>query len=285
MMARSKKAWLSLGYLYFSLVLQSTICIAKVPEILLANVYHQGIDVQSYLISEKLDGVRAIWDGQQLVTRQGHPIRAPAWFIKDFPKTALDGELWAGRGQFDRVTSAIQKSQAEPQVWESIAYYVFELPDAGGHFAERVKQLQVIVQRSESPYLKVVHQFKVPDHNTLKQKLDEVVRQHGEGLMLHRADASYITGRSDVLLKLKPQLDAEARVIAYVPGKGKYQGKMGALLLETPAGLRFKLGTGFSDAERAKPPPIGSIVTYIYRDITKTGKPKFASFLRVRPPE
>lgn len=103
--------------------------------------------------------------------------------------------------------------------------------------------------------------------------------------MLHRADAPYLTGRSQVLLKLKPQLDAEARVIAYVPGKGKYQGKMGALLVETPAGIQFKLGTGFSDAERAHPPAIGSQVTYTYRDVTNKGKPKFASFLRVRPPE
>ncbi|WP_287032112.1 hypothetical protein [Methylophilus sp.] len=88
-----------------------------------------------------------------------------------------------------------------------------------------------------------------------------------------------------MLLKLKPQLDAEAKVIAYVPGKGKYQGKMGALLVETLDGIQFKLGTGFTDAERAHPPPIGSLVTYTYRDVTKNGKPKFASFLRVRPPE
>jgi len=142
-----------------------------------------------------------------------------------------------------------------------------------------------IVRQAHSPYLKHLPQFRVKDRQALQRTLDKVVAQRGEGLMLHRADAPYLTGRSHVLLKLKPQLDAEAKVIAHVPGKGKYQGKMGALLVETPAGIQFKLGTGFSDAERADPPPIGCKVTYTYRDVTKTGKPKFASFLRIRPPE
>lgn len=99
--------------------------------------------------------------------------------------------------------------------------------------------------------------------------------------MLHRADAPYISGRSDVLLKLK-LLDAEAKVIDCTKGRGKYAGKVGALIVETPAGIRFKLGTSLSDAERDQPPKIGSLVTYTYRDFTKTGKPKFASFLRER---
>lgn len=109
-----------------------------------------------------------------------------------------------------------------------------------------------------------------------------MVKARGEGLMLHLANAEYMTGRSHVLLKLKPYLDAEAKVVGYVAGCGKYQGKMGALLVENTDGIRFKLGTGFSDAERENPPKIGSMVTYTYKGTTKTGKPKFASFLRVR---
>lgn len=142
-----------------------------------------------------------------------------------------------------------------------------------------------IVRQAHSPYLKNLPQFRVKDLQVLKRTLDHIVAQRGEGLMLNRADAAYLTGRSQVLLKLKPQLDAEAKVIAHVPGKGKYKGKMGALLVETPAGILFKLGTGFSDTERANPPHIGCQVTYTYRDVTKTDKPKFASFVRIRPPE
>ncbi|KQT37735.1 DNA ligase [Methylophilus sp. Leaf414] len=258
---------------------------AKAPDILLAHIYQQGLDVREYLVSEKLDGIRAVWDGKQLVSRQGHPIHAPAWFTKQFPAQALDGELWIARGQFELLSATVRQTVPEDAAWRKVTYYVFELPNAEGSFADRARQLEQLARKVSSPYLKAIKQFHVQDEQSLKRTLDNVVAKHGEGLMLHRADAPYLTGRNHALLKLKPQLDAEATVIAHVPGKGKYVGKMGALLVEMPDGLQFKLGTGFSDAERANPPPIGSQVTYTYRDITKKGKPKFASFVRVRPPE
>ncbi|MGQ2966020.1 DNA ligase [Methylophilus sp.] len=272
-------------YLLLLFSLCATHVLAKAPDILLAHIYQQGLDVRLYLVSEKLDGIRAIWDGQQLVSRQGNPIHAPAWFIKDFPKQALDGELWIGRGQFELLSATVRLSMPEDAAWRQVAYYVFELPQADGSFAERARRIEQLIRMAHSPYLKAIKQFHVPDEQALKRTLDSVVAKRGEGLMLHRADAPYVTGRNHALLKLKPQLDAEAKVIAHVPGKGKYVGKMGALLVEMPDGIQFKLGTGFTDAERENPPPIGSQVTYTYRDITKKGKPKFASFLRVRPPE
>jgi len=100
--------------------------------------------------------------------------------------------------------------------------------------------------------------------------------------MLHRADASYLTGRSDVLLKLKPWEDTEARVVAYMPGKGRHTGRLGALLVEQPDGRRFRIGTGFSDAQREAPPAIGATITYRFRALTASGLPRFPSFLRVR---
>jgi DNA ligase 1 len=138
------------------------------------------------------------------------------------------------------------------------------------------------VTRANFSQLKAVPHYRVKDRAQLKRELDRVVKAGGEGLMLHLADAPYVTGRSDALLKLKPLLDTEARVIEHIPGKGKHVGKMGALLVETKEGVRFKLGTGFSDAVRANPPPIGATVTYVYRDLTPSGKPRFASYLRVR---
>ncbi|MEZ0288799.1 MAG: DNA ligase [Methylophilus sp.] len=258
---------------------------AKAPDILLAHIYQQGLDVRQYLVSEKLDGIRAIWDGEQLISRQGHPIHAPAWFIKNFPRQAFDGELWIGRGQFELLSATVRQSVPEDTAWRQVTYNVFELPNADGSFANRAKRIEQLIRQVNSPYLKAIKQFYVPDEQALKLTLDSVVAKHGEGLMLHRADAPYVTGRNHALLKLKPQLDAEARVIGHLPGKGKHQGKMGALLVEMPDGMQFKLGTGFSDAERAHPPAIGSMVTYTYRDLTKKGKPKFASFLRVRPQE
>ncbi len=279
-MIRRKTAWI----LAFSLCFFWTfVCIGKESgTVLLAEVYQRGINIQEYLISEKYDGVRAVWDGKKFVSRAGNPINAPDWFTKGFPKTPLDGELWLGYGKFDALSGAVRKDVPIDEEWKSIAYMVFELPNAQGNFEARAKRIVEIVKTANIPQLKAVQQFRIKDESALKQQLKKIVAAGGEGLMLHRADAAYVTGRSDVLLKLKPQYDAEAKVIEHIPGKGKFKGKLGALLVETPEGVRFKLGTGLSEAQRANPPSIGSLVTYRYRDVTKKGKPKFASFMRER---
>lgn len=271
-------------FLLFILSISFSALCAKqsASDILLAQVYQSGIDVQQYLVSEKYDGVRAVWDGKLLYTRQGNVINAPAWFTKGLPKMPLDGELWLARGQFDTLSGTVRKDVPIDEEWRDISYLIFELPNAEGTFEVRAKRIVEIIKQANVTHLKAVRQFRVKDEAELKKRLKQVVAQGGEGLMLHRADASYIAGRSDVLLKLKPYFDAEATVVAYTKGKGKYAGKLGALIVQTPEGIRFKLGSGFSDAQRENPPKIGSIVTYSYKDKTKMGKPKFASFLRVR---
>ena len=159
---------------------------------------------------------------------------------------------------------------------------MFELTHAAVSTEQRALHIAEHVQKANLPHLSALAQYRIKDESELTDKLKQVFKHGGEGLMLHRADALYETGRSANLLKLKPYFDAEAKVIAHTAGKGKYTGKLGALLVETPEGIHFKLGTGFTDAQRANPPKIGSTVTYTYKDTTKNGKPKFASFLRVR---
>ncbi len=249
---------------------------------LLANVARADIDPTPYLISEKYDGVRALWDGQMLRSRAGNVFAAPAWFIAKLPKRSLDGELWIGRGQFEKLSGYVRKMTPQDDEWRQIKYMVFELPAAPGTFAQRYEQIKQIIAQANFAQLVAVEQFRLADNAMLQRKLAEIVRAGGEGLMLHRADAPYITGRNDALLKLKPLDDAEAKVLGYVPGKGKYEGKMGALRVETADGKRFQIGTGFTDAVRANPPTIGALVTYTYRGVTKNGLPRFASFLRVR---
>jgi len=250
--------------------------------VLLAKIYNDDIDVTQYLVSEKFDGVRAIWDGKQLTTRQGNPIAAPAWFIAHFPKSALDGELWIKRGAFDIVSGIVRKQTPIDADWRQVSYLIFELPNGKGDFSTRYQTLSRMIKNANVKHLKPVKQCKVRNKKQLKHMMAAIVKAGGEGLMLHRANALYETGRSDALLKLKPFLDDEAVVIAHLPGKGKYQGKMGALLVELPDGIQFKLGTGFTDAQREHPPAIGSTVTFIYQHKTKAGKPRFARFLRVR---
>ena len=252
------------------------------PPILLANVLRPDIDPANYLVSEKFDGVRAIWDGKDLKFRSGRAINAPRWFIDKLPPQALDGELWLARSRFEELSGFVRKTEPIDAEWQQIKYLIFELPNAPGSFAERAQRIRDIVAATKWPQLVAVDQFTVPDRVKLERKLDEVVRAGGEGLMLHLAEAPYTTGRSDVLLKLKPLLDTEAVVVEHLAGKGKYLGMMGALRVETPAGKRFVIGTGFSDRVRKNPPPLGTTITYTYRGMTDSGLPRFASYLRVR---
>ena len=254
------------------------------PALLLANVYAGQVDPAAYLVSEKYDGVRALWDAASLRFRSGRPVPAPAWFTACLPRQALDGELWLGRGRFDALSGLVRRDPPDDAAWREVRYMVFELPDAPGSFEERAKAIEAMVRGAGCPALRAVEQTRVAGRAELQRRLDRTVAQGGEGLMLHLASAPYGTGRSDVLLKVKPYLDTEARVVAHRPGKGKYAGQMGALELQTPAGLRFRLGSGFSDAQRRDPPPIGSLVTYRYRDLTPSGRPRFASFLRIADP-
>lgn len=254
---------------------------ANPPSILLANVYRNQADVAQYLVSEKLDGVRAIWDGQTLRFRSGKEIHAPRWFVEGLPKQSLDGELWLGRGSFERLSGIVRRELSDDAEWRQVRYMVFELPGAAGTFRERAGQIKQVVRQANVPWLQEIQQFPAVDRNSLQKQLNEIVKAGGEGLMLHRADATYETGRSDTLLKMKPFDDAEAVVVGYLPGKGKYLGKMGALRVRSPEGREFALGTGFTDDQRKNPPQIGATVTYRYRDVTKNGLPRFASFLRI----
>ena len=252
------------------------------PDVLLANIYRDGIDVSQYLVSEKLDGVRAIWDGEQLRFRSGNLIQAPKWFLDGLPAHALDGELWLGRGRFERLSGIVRREVPVDEEWRAVRYMIFELPGGEGDFRERAARIETLVGQAGVPWLAAVHQEPVTDRSGLQAKLAAVLRQGGEGLMLHRADAAYESGRSDTLLKLKPWLDAEAVVTGHLPGKGKYAGQLGALRLRLPDGRLFRLGTGFTDVQRRQPPPVGATVTYRYRELTASGLPRFASFLRIR---
>jgi DNA ligase-1 len=252
------------------------------PAMLLAEVYAANVDVTQYWVSEKFDGVRAQWDGHTLRFRGGGKVPSPTWFTANFPSTPLDGELWIARDQFDALSGTVRKTEPVDTEWRQVRYLVFELPGAAGDFSTRVQQMKTLVAEADVPWLQAVEQTRVSDRTALMRWLDVVIKAGGEGLMLHRADALDLTGRSDALLKLKPWQDAEAVVVGYVPGKGKYTGMTGALEMEMPDGHRFRIGSGLSDALRRQPPPLGTRITYRYQHLTKNGVPRSPRYLRVR---
>jgi DNA ligase-1 len=236
-------------------------------------------------VSEKFDGVRAVWDGQVLRFRSGRVIAAPRWFLSGLPQVALDGELWMGRGAFDRLSGVVRQAEPDDEAWRAVKYLVFDVPGHAAPFAQRVALVQSTLAQAQQPWLLPVAQREVKDARALHALLLNTVRQGGEGLMLHRSDALWQAGRTDALFKLKPELDEEGLVVGHQPGKGRLVGMTGALLVQMPSGQRFALGSGLSDALLRDPPPVGTWVTYRYRERTPSGLPRFASFVRVREVE
>ena len=255
---------------------------ADAPALLLAQVYRPGLPLQDYWVSEKYDGVRGFWDGRTLRTRGGETVQAPAWFTAGWPEVPMDGELWAGRGRFSHAQSTTRQQQPGDVAWRQIRFMVFDLPGDKGTFDQRLPALNALVESLGQPWVQAVPQRRVANDAALQALLHRTVRAGGEGLMLHRGASLYRAGRSDDLIKVKTHEDTEARVVAHLPGKGRHAGRLGALLVETPSGQRFRLGAGFSDADRERPPPVGSWVTYRFRGTHDGGLPRFASFVRVR---
>ncbi len=258
---------------------------AEIPQIQLANLYHDKINVSQYLVSEKLDGVRGRFEDGKFISRQGNLINAPKWFGAGFPTQTLDGELWIERNQFEEVSRIIRSANASDSDWQKVRFMVFDLPKSKENFAQRYKILQQLAAQNQSPYLQIIEQKEISDVKDLKKLLHQTIKNGGEGLMLHRKDSFYKAERNDDLLKLKIYEDAEAIVIKHLVGQGKYRNQMGALLVETPQKIRFKIGSGFSDQQRQNPPKIGAKITYKFYGKTKNGVPRFAIFMRERNDE
>ncbi|MDD1825518.1 DNA ligase [Photobacterium sp. ZSDE20] len=249
-------------------------------QLVLANTYKQGIDVSEYWTSEKLDGIRALWDGKHLYTRNGNRIYAPKWFTESLPEVHLEGELWAGRGKFHLVQSTVLDHTPSDTAWRQIDFMLFDMPGAAGDYQKRYYNILHWVSVIDESHVGYVEHSPIKNEETLFHQLDNVDERDGEGLMLRKITSRYQAGRSNDLLKLKRHHDAEATVIGYKTGTGKYKGMMGSILVHNEQGVEFYIGSGFTDKMRLSPPEIGSRITFRYNGLTQNGKPKFARFVR-----
>ncbi|HEY7773832.1 MAG TPA: DNA ligase [Marinagarivorans sp.] len=257
------------------------------PKLQLAKTFRQDSDIrlQDYWASEKLDGVRAYWDGQTLRTRSGHLIPIPEALHNTLPSSAaLDGELWIARGKFDLVSGLVRAHSAPISRWQKVQYKVFDLPKHTGTFEQRLSALAVLFRDNPNNFWSPLKQFKIDNKDALNTKLKEVEALGGEGLMLHLASSKYSPYRTDHLLKVKSYRDAEATVVGYTKGKGKYRGLVGALIVKLSNGITFNIGSGLDDHDRITPPAIGSTITFKYFGLTPNGVPRFASYMRTRHP-
>lgn len=242
---------------------------------------HAGIysdqNVTGWMMSEKLDGIRGYWDGSAMYTKSGNRLFVPSGFTKDFPPFALDGELWSRRQDFEAIQSEVLKHRGE---WKGISYNIFEVPYAEGDFTQRLNSAREWFRRHPNPHVRIIEQTACKSPQHLNEFLDAVIAKGGEGVMVKDPTPDYIAGRTGAILKVKKAHDMEGTLIALTADKTT--GAFKSLTLELDNGIRFRLGNGFTDRERLNPPPVGSVVTFKFYGFTKKGKPKFASFLRIR---
>jgi DNA ligase-1 len=254
-----------------------------VPPLLLAETWDNALDLSGWWMSEKLDGVRAYWDGKQFQSRQGNLYHAPDWFIAGLPEVPLDGELWLDRKKFQRTVSIVRR-QDKSDLWKEIRFLVFDAPAIKDPFEKRLKALADLFARKKLPHAATHDQVPCKNTEHLRKELARVESLGGEGLMLRQPGSLYQSGRSSTLLKVKTFHDAEATVTGHQAGAGKHKGRLGALLVKLPDGTQFAVGTGFSDKERGAPPPIGSVITFRYQELTEAGVPRFPSYVGLRSP-
>jgi DNA ligase-1 len=251
------------------------------PQILLAEAWDNETNLAGWWMSEKLDGVRAYWDGKRFLSRKGNLFLAPEWFLEGMPDMPLDGELWVGRKKFQS-TVGIVKSQDRSEDWRGLRYVVFDAPAYGGEFEARLRFLEGFLKKSKPPFVQALEQQQCKSVDHLRTELARVEGLGGEGLMLRQPGSRYEAGRSSTLLKVKTFHDAEARIVGYLAGEGRHKGRVGSLRVEMANGLLFSVGTGLSDSERDNPPAIGTVITYRYQELTESGVPRFPSYVGIR---
>ena len=264
-------------YLFLFLACYGILFAGK-PDLLLLKEYRDQ-NVSGWLMSEKLDGVRAYWDGKKLISRGGVELQAPSWFTQNFPPFEMDGELWSKEGDFENIVSIVK--QKEPNDgWKKLTYNIFEVPHEKGGLAQRLFALEQYLKHHHAMYVSIIPQIVCQDNAHLMAFLKTVEKRGGEGVVVRHPQTLYVAKRDSNSLKVKSFYDAECEVLEHHKGKGKYKNVLGSLTCKAENEMTFELGSGFSDKQRNNPPAIGSKITYQYQEITKNGKPRFPVFVR-----
>lgn len=244
--------------------------------------FNGPIDVAKYFVSEKLDGVRAYWDGKLLWSRQGLPIPTPSSLTAELPVIPLDGELWMGRGRFEQISGLINRNDPSHAAWNEVSFAVFDAPHLTGTFTERYGALKgVLPQPIESSLTNpvfVIPQYNIETEHELFDYFDKIIALGGEGLMLQLKTNHYHFGRTNNLIKLKPENTMRVKVVGYKPGKGKYKGMIGSLKVTTATGIEFYVGSGLTDHLRKNPPTINGFICILHTGFTLHGKPRFPRY-------
>lgn len=272
---RMRKKWICLVVVIIALLGQEV----NGRELMLPQVYEGGLELSEWLMSEKLDGVRAYWDGKELLSKNGAPFHPPASFTENFPDFAVEGELWGGRNTFESTVSIV--SRKEPHVgWHALKFGIFDVSAATGGFEARLARAKSWFSQHPAKFAFIIEHKSIGSEENLQAELRMIEAAGGEGIILRKSGSGYRPGRSNDVQKMKSYDDMEAVVVSHLGGEGRNAGRMGALLVEIPGGdIRFKIGTGFSDEVRKNPPPVGTVITFKYYGFYASGLPRFPSYL------
>lgn len=238
---------------------------------------------QSFVYSEKLDGVRAFWDGKNLYSKGGKLLTPPSFFTQNFPPFAIEGELWSKRGDFENIVS-ILKSTKKKEKWRELKFYIFEVPNQQGGILKRLEVLEAYLASQPAPFISIIPQLPLNTLQALQDALSAITQVGGEGVVVREKDAPYYTGRNKKAMKLKLYEDRECKITSYVQGKGKFENLVGSIIC-LDGDVEFKIGSGMSEDFRKNPPKVGTIITYKYFGLNKNKLPKFPVFLRIRSDE
>jgi len=259
------------------LIFLTTLLFANDLKVMLLKRYKEQ-NISGWVMSEKLDGIRAYWTGKELLFRSGKKINAPKWFLKNYPPFAIDGELWSKRGDFENISSIV-RDKIPTQKWKQIKHYIFDVPDAKGDLFKRLNKLKPYTNN----IIKLIPQIKIQNKTQMVKFLKDIENKGGEGVVVRDPNAPYVRKRSSTILKVKTFKDDECKIVGYTEGKGRYKEEVGAIICMLKDKTRFKIGSGLTKDFRKNPPPIGTIVTFKYKELTtKNRKPRFPIFMRVR---
>jgi DNA ligase-1 len=212
-----------------------------------------GQTVEGWLASEKIDGIRALWNGREFISRNGVVFTVPDWFKAGMPECPLDGELFAG--SLGLTISATQAGR-----WSEVRFCAFDAPSAD-QFKDRVARLATMPLPA---HCEVVPHWTTDTVDAIR-KADEIASNGGEGLVVRNPSAPYAAGRSSAALKIKPTRSAEMIVHGF-HGKG---------IIGDWNGVTVKLNTG----EKVE---LGDRVTFAFSGMTDSGIPRCPSFIALR---
>lgn len=249
---------------------------------------YDGRDLSGWVMSEKYDGVRAIWDGKKLKTRQNKDFCAPKSFLAKLPPFSIDGELWVGRGSFEKVASITARCDED---WSELKYLIFDVPETKGDLLARLTVFKDFLAKNPNSQVKIIEQIGIKNTKDAFDYLDKIIANGGEGVVVRDPNVPYKSGRQNSIMKIKKFYDAECEVASIKPRKDD-NSLVGSVLCKDLSGKNsFKIGSGFGGlkiCEKAITSALedclktGDIITYKYQNLTKNKKPRFGVFLRKR---